>query len=124
MTHTVFGASVTQSLPAVKDSVSYTAGNGSSYCGEREFTITAATPSKYDNVLSLDKSTNVLTLGLPATALKDLGTYKIEIAVKLKDYPAVMKKTTFTVLVTDCVVTSFEKTFVRGQKYNINTFPI
>jgi hypothetical protein len=64
---------------------------------------------------------NVLTLGLSATALKDIGNYTIEIMVKLTDYPTVYTTTTFKAHVTDCIVTSLNKTVVDGQFYNVYT---
>ena len=65
MTHSVFGVSSTQTLSAVKDSVSKVAGNKSGYdsCGAREYFISTTPSSYYSNVLSLDTSTNVITLG-------------------------------------------------------------
>ena len=79
MTYSALGVPRTQTLPAVTDSVSKVAGNknGFYYCGSREYSVTAANPSNYVNVLSLDKGTDVLTLGLPATALTDIGSYTI-----------------------------------------------
>ena len=76
---------MTQTL-AVKDSVSEAVGNsdGFTYCGAREYAITTTPSSYYTKVLSFDTSTNVFTLGLPATALTDIGSYTIEITVKLK----------------------------------------
>ena len=89
MTYSALGVPFTQTL-AVKDSVSLLAGNrdGFTYCGAREYAI-ATTPSSYfTKVLSLDSSTKILTLGLPETALTDIGSYTIEIIIKLKDYPS------------------------------------
>ena len=57
---------------------------GYSFCGAREYAIATGYPSSYAKVLSLDTSTNVLTLGLAGTTLSDVGDYTIEITVKLK----------------------------------------
>jgi len=67
MTYSVSAVPSTQTLPVVKDSVSRLAGNknGFDYCGAREYSITAAAPSNYANVLDLDTSTNIITVGLP-----------------------------------------------------------
>jgi len=123
MTHSVFGASSTQTLPAVKDSVSKVVGNfdGFTHCGAREFFISTTPPTYYDRVLSLDTSTNVLTLGLPATDLTDVKSYAIEITIRLANYPTITKTATFTATVTSCVVTSLAKTAVSSQYYNIYT---
>ena len=123
MTYSALGVPRTQTLPAVTDSVSKVAGNknGFNYCGSREYSVTAATPSNYVNVLSLDKGTNAFTLGLPQTTQQYVGVYTIEIMLKLTEYPTIIATKTFTVQVTDCVVTSLAKTSVIDQKYNIYT---
>ena len=122
MTHSVFGASSTQTLSAVQDSVSKVAGlkNGYDYCGAREYFITN-TLSYYANVLSLDTSTNVLTLGQSTTALTDVNTYTIQIKIRLVNYPTVTKTATLTAHVTSCQVTSLTKTTVSDQYYDIYT---
>ena len=91
MTHSVFGISSTQTLSAVKDSVSKVAGNknGYDYCGAREYFISTTPSSYYSNVLSLDTTTNILTLGLPPTALTDVGTYTILVTMRLTIYPSI-----------------------------------
>jgi len=106
---------------AVNDTVSLLAGNldGFTYCGAREYAITNSPSSYYTAVLGLDTSTNILTLGLPATAVTDIGSYMIVIMVKLKDYPTITETTTFLVHVIDCVVNSLVKPSVNDQLYNI-----
>ena len=123
MTHSVFGISSTQTLSAVKDSVSKVAGNknGYDYCGAREYFISTTPSSYYSNVLSLDTSTNVITLGLPATALTHVGTYTIVITMRLVNFPTTIKTATLTASVTNCVVTSLTKTAISAQYYNIYT---
>ena len=123
MTHSVFGASSTQTLLAVKDSVSKVAGDlgGFTHCGAREYFISTIPSTYYDKVLSLNTSTNVLTLGLPVTALTDVNSYAIEITMRLVNYPTITKKATFTATVTSCVVTSLAKTAVSSQYYDIYT---
>ena len=111
MTYSALGVPRTQTL-AVKDSVSEKVGDGFTYCGAREYAIATTPSSYYTKVLSFDTSTNVFTLGLPATALTDIGFYTIEITVKLKLYPTITKTATFIAHVTDCVVTSLVKTLV------------
>ena len=123
MTHSVFGASSTQTLLAVQDSVSKVVGNfdGFTHCGAREYFISTTPSTNYDKVLSLDTSTNLLTLGLPATALIDVNSYAIEITMRLVNYPTIIKTATFTATVTSCVVTSLAKTAVSSQYYDIYT---
>ena len=123
MTHSVFGASSTQTLSAVQDSVSKVAGlkNGYDYCGAREYYISTTPSSYYEKVLSLDTSTNVLTLGLSTTALTDVNTYSILITMRLVNYPTVTKTATLTAHVTNCQVTSLTKTTVSDQYYDIYT---
>jgi len=114
MTHSALGSPDTQVLSAVKDSVSKVAGNqdGFSHCGPREYTITTLPTTVYSNVLSLDASTNTLTLGLVTTGLSDVNTYTITVQIALKNYPTIKKTATFTASVTNCVVTSLTKTAV------------
>ena len=123
MTHSVFGASSTQTLPAVKDSVSLVAGDfgGFTHCGAREYYISTTPASYYDKVISLDTTTNVLTLGLPATALTDVNDYTIEVTVRLVDYPTVTNTATLTAHVTDCQVTSLTRAVVSDQYYDVYT---
>lgn len=92
MIYNLLGASSTQVLPAVKDSVSKVEGNqdGYDYCGARDYAIATATPSNYANVITFDANTKVLTLGLPETKSVDVGDYTIEIIVKLKEYPTII----------------------------------
>ena len=123
MTHSVFGVSSTQTLSAVKDSVSKVAGNknGYDYCGAREYFISTTPSSYYSNVLSLDTSTNVITLGLVPTALSDVGTYTIMITMRLVNFQTITKTATFIASVTNCVVTSLTKTAISAQYYDIYT---
>ena len=80
--------------------------NGFDHCGDRDYDITTTPSSYYANFLDLDPSSEVLTLGLPATAQIDGGTYTIEITMWLVDYPTITTTATFTAYVTDCVVTA------------------
>ena len=123
MTYSALGVPSTQTLPLVKDSVSKAVKtqDGFTYCGAREYSITTNSSSNYSNVLGLNTTTNILTLGLPETALKHIDDYIIEIMVKLKDYPTVFATKTFTAHVTDCVVISVNKTVVDDQFYNVYT---
>ena len=123
MTHSVFGISVTQTLFSVKDSISKVAGskNGFDFCGAREYYISTAPSSYYVKVLSLDTSTNILTLGLPDTALTDVNTYTIQITVRLTNYPTITETATFKAFVTDCQVTSLARTALSAQYYDIYT---
>ena len=95
--------------------------NGFDHCGDRVFDITTVPSSYYDQFLDLDPSTEVLTLGLPATALTDVGSYTIEITMWLVSYPTVTTTTTFTAYVTDCVVTALTTTPVVAQNYDVFT---
>ena len=117
MTYFLGGASSTQTLTAVKDAVSKVAGNldGFTFCGARQYLITAATPSNYGNVLSLNTITNVLTLGSTSTTLTDVGEYIITITVKLTNYPTITKTAQFTASVINCVVTMLTPTAVSNQ---------
>ena len=123
MTHSVFGVSSTQTLPAVKDSVSKIAGDlgGFTHCGAREYYISTNPASYYDKVISLDTTTSVLTLGQSTTALTDVNTYTIQIKIRLVNYPTVTKTATLTAHVTNCQVTSLTKTTVSDQYYDIYT---
>ena len=123
MTHSALGASVTQVLPAVKESVSKVAGNlnGYDHCGPRVYSITTLPATTYNNVLSLDTATDTLTLGLPTTGLPDINSYSIEITITLQNYATVTKTATFTAHVTHCVITSLGKAPVADQAYNIYT---
>jgi len=112
MYHSALGASATQVLPAVKESVSKVAGNlnGYDHCGPRVYSITTLPATSYNNVLSLDTASDTLTLGLLTTGLSDINTYSIEITITLQNYATVTKTATFTAHVTHCVVTSLSKT--------------
>lgn len=123
MTHSVFGTVATMQLVPVEDSVSWAVGtkNGLDFCGDREFAITDPTLADYQNFLELDVTTWVLTLGLPATQLSDIGPYPIEITQSLSLYPSITTTTTFIATIADCIVTSYTIDPVSSLSYNIYT---
>ena len=123
MTFSVFGTPDTQTLPTIHDSVSKIAGNndGFTHCGSRQWAITTTPTSYYSNYLSLDTSTDVLTLGLTGTTHSDVNSYTIEVTTSLTSYPGVTASATFTATVTDCVVTALSMTAVTAQSYNVYT---
>ena len=103
--------------------MSKVAGNldGFGHCGDRSFSITTTPTSYYEKVLSLDSSTNILTLGVAATGLTDVKTYTIVVKMWLVNYATVSTTATFTASVTNCVVTGLSTTAVASQSYNIYT---
>ena len=82
MQRSVKQTGVTQSLLDVQDLVSKTYGNqdGLAYCGPRVFELTTD-PTLYSNFLSLDQTTNVLTV--QTNDDNDVGVHLIDVKVSL-----------------------------------------
>jgi hypothetical protein len=116
MSHSVFGASSTQTLSDVKDSVSKVAGNqnGFDYCGQRDFVIATIPSSYFSKVLAFDSSTKMIILGLPVTTKSDVKSYTIAIKIWLTNYPTVTTTATFYAHVTDCELTALTTTPVSS----------
>ena len=125
MRHSVLGASDTQVLDTnLPDSISKITGNldGYTHCGTRTFSITTTPSTYYSQILSLDTSTDTLTLGLSGTTtFTDVADYTIEVTVILTDYPTVSTTATFLASVTDCEVTGLSMTAVTNQAYDVYT---
>ena len=110
-------------MPALTDTVSALSApaDGYTYCGDRSYSITTTPSTYYSDVLSLDTSTDTLTLGLVGTTFGLEGTYTIEVTASLTLYPTVTSVSTFTATVSPCDVTHLAPTSIAAQYYDVYT---